>query len=194
MSFDDAFQSSVTVYNRAVSGASTKSFINAGRWSKVTAELKEGDYVFINFGHNDEEQTKSNSTTPSEYTANLTKMVRETLAKKAIPVLLTSITRYKWSNGSVKDSHPYSKYVREVATAQKAHFIDLNTLSKKLLESYGQEPAKKLYLFFKGGLYPAYPDGASDETHLSVLGASEMSDIVESELKRQNIPLGTRLK
>src|ERR1700712_1961642 len=85
MPFSIFFDSTVTVDNRAMNGRSTKSFLTENRWQPVVDNLQKGDYVFIQFGHNDEVPTKATYTTPSEFTANLVKYITDTKNKKAIP-------------------------------------------------------------------------------------------------------------
>lgn len=194
MRFDDLFKSTVKVYNKAKSGASTKTYVESTRWTSIVSVLKPGDYVIMEFGHNDEVPSKAQATSPSVFKANLTRFIKDTKAKKAIPVLLTPVTRYSFSKGKIRDTHPYSPLVREVAAAQKPVFIDLDKLSQTLAQQYGQEGAKKLFLFLKPGQYPAYPNGVSDATHLCTLGAKEISKIIASEMKRLNVGLATRLK
>jgi len=94
MPFAYFFDSTVTVVNRAKNGRSTKTFISEGLWKSITDEMQEGDYVFIQFGHNDEVKEKVDRyTTPDEYKTNLLRFVMDTRSKKAIPVLLTPVTR-----------------------------------------------------------------------------------------------------
>src|SRR5689334_17938120 len=94
MPFAYFFDSTVVVDNRARNGRSTRSFIAEGLWQPVVDRLKEGDYVFIQFGHNDESKEKGERyATPEQYKTNLIKFVTETRAKKANPILLTPVTR-----------------------------------------------------------------------------------------------------
>src|ERR1700761_6226786 len=108
MPFEHFFDSTIVVDNRAKNGRSTKSFIAEGLWAKVFDELQEGDYVLIQFGHNDEGKEKiGRYTTPEEFSENLTRYVNETRSKKAIPVLITPVARRQFdSAGQVKESHP----------------------------------------------------------------------------------------
>ncbi|HEX9956414.1 MAG TPA: GntR family transcriptional regulator, partial [Fibrella sp.] len=91
MPFVHFFDESVTVDNRAMNGRSTKSFIEENRWQPVVDQLREGVYVFIQFGHNDEVKTKKTYTPEAEYRTNLIRFITESRAKKAIPVLLTPV-------------------------------------------------------------------------------------------------------
>lgn len=187
------FSEEVTIENRAVNGRSTKSFIDEKRWDSVHKTLKKGDYVFIQFGHNDQKENDSKRyTNPhTSYRYNLIRFVKETLAKGANPILFSSITRRNFNeNGVLIDTHgAYPLEARLVAKEFDIPFIDLQYLSEQLEESYGPEKSKKLHLHFKVGEIPYYPEGKIDDTHLSVLGATEMAKLVMQQLVFLNIPL-----
>src|SRR6516162_5790085 len=100
MPFAHFFDGSVTVDNRAKNGRSTKTFLSEGLWQSLMADLQAGDYVFIQFGHNDESKEKTaRYTPPEEYKTNLIRFVSETRRRKAIPVLLTPVARRKFDAG-----------------------------------------------------------------------------------------------
>lgn len=180
------FDSTVTVENKAKNGRSTKTFITENIWQSVMDNAAEGDYVFIQFGHNDEVKEKVKTyTTPEEYKANLTRFVTEARAKNAIPVLLTPVTRRGFdSAGQVKETHTYSGYVREVAAEQKVLLIDMDETSKALLQQFGKEYSKLLYLQLKPGEHPNYPDGKEDNTHFNELGARLMAQLVLQDIRK----------
>ena len=117
MAFGKFFDKSVTIDNRAQNGRSTKSFIAENRWQPVVDQLKKGDYVFIEFGHNDEKVDKPLvGTTLEEFRTNLIKFVLETRAKKASPVLLTPITRRSFKQGELKETQiGYPEVIRSLA-------------------------------------------------------------------------------
>ncbi|HKB45517.1 MAG TPA: rhamnogalacturonan acetylesterase, partial [Chitinophagaceae bacterium] len=118
MPFSYFFDSTVTVDNRAKNGRSTRTFISEGLWQKLIDDVHEDDYVFIQFGHNDEVKEKTDRYTPPEdYKTNLAKFITETRNKKANPVLLTPVTRRQFdSTGHIKETHQiYSGLVREIA-------------------------------------------------------------------------------
>src|SRR5688572_19095287 len=148
MPFANFFDSTVVVDNRAKNGRSTRTFISENRWQPVVDQLKEGDYVFIQFGHNDESKEKVDRyTTPEEYKRNLSRFIDETRAKKAIPVLLTPVARRRFKDGVAQESHPeYSPLVRETAKDKSVAFIDLDVKSTALLQKYGEEKSKLLFL------------------------------------------------
>ena len=194
MPFVYFFDSSVEVDNRAKNGRSTKTFISEGLWQPVADNLKEGDYVFIQFGHNDEVKTKKSYATEEEYTANLKRFVKETRNKKAIPILFTSVARRNFNEaGKIVGTHDvYANLVRQVAKDQKVPLIDMDTKSQALLQQFGPETSKLLFLQLVPGEHPNYPGGKDDNTHFSELGARLMAQLVYAEIKNLNLDLANR--
>ncbi|MDP3945752.1 MAG: rhamnogalacturonan acetylesterase [Lutibacter sp.] len=187
------FNEDVVVDNRAVNGRSTRSFITEKRWDSVLKTLKKGDYVFIQFGHNDQKENDPNRyTNPhTAYRNNLMKFVKETLQKKANPILFSSIARRNFNEqGVLIDTHgAYTMEARLVAKEMNIPFIDLQYLTEKLEESCGIEGSKKLHLHYKAGEIAYYPEGKEDNTHLSELGATEIAKLVMQQIEVLNIPL-----
>lgn len=195
MPFQFMFDSTVVVDNRARNGRSTRTFIAENLWQPVADKLLPGDYVFIQFGHNDESKEKTDRyTSPEDYKSNLVKFIRETQAKKANPVLLTPVTRRRFKEGKIQETHlEYSPLVLEVAKAQKVPVIDLDKLSRELLQEFGEENSKLLFLQLQPGEHPNYPDGKDDNTHFNELGARKMAQIVLKEIRNLNLDLVTRI-
>jgi len=193
--FKTFFDSTVVVENHAKNGRSTRTFISENRWQPIAAKLKEGDYVFMQFGHNDESKEKVDRyTSPEDYKRNLRKFISETRAKKANPVLLTPVTRRKFVDGKIQETHAeYSALVREVAKSENVAFIDLDEMSKVLLQQFGEEKSKLLFLQLEPGEHPNYPDGKNDNTHFSEIGARKIAQLVLSEVKNQKLELANRI-
>ena len=183
------FNADVKIDNRAVNGRSTRSFINEKRWDSIYKYLEKGDYVFIQFGHNDQKinDPKRYTNPHTAYRYNLIRFVTETKEKGAIPVLFSSIVRRKFNEeGTLVDTHgEYPLAVRLVAQEYQVTFIDLQFLSEQLEESYGGEDSKKLHLHFEPGENLYYPDGKHDDTHLSKLGAIEIAKLAVAELMKK---------
>jgi pectinesterase len=175
MAFGQFFNKDVTIDNRAQNGRSTLSFINEKRWDEVYNNLKEGDYVFIEFGHNDEKIDKPGvGVSIDEYKKNLSRFVNEARSKKAIPVLLTPITRRSFKNGVFTETHGlYPDAVRTVADSLHVPLIDMHKKSIALITSMGDEPSKALYNYLEAG-HKNYPEGKKDDTHFSPLGAKKI--------------------
>lgn len=192
------FDTSVVVDNRAMNGRSTRSFINEKRWDSVCKTLKKGDYVFIQFGHNDQKENRPTVyTNPrTAYRQNLIRFVLETRAKGATPVLFSSIVRRNFNEqGTLVDTHGlYPLETRLVAADYKVPFIDLQYLTELLEESYGVEGSKKLHLHFAAGESDFYKTEKHDDTHLSLLGATEIAKLVIAELKKTDLDLKKHIK
>lgn len=204
------FTDGITIDNHAVNGRSSKSFIDEGRWDNVLSKIQKGDYVFIQFGHNDEKDDPKRHTDPgTTFDANLRKFVEETRAKGGIPVLFNSIVRRNFGKSgadavadAVKqddirngidpkapkevieegakliDTHgAYLDSPANVAKELNVAFIDLNSLTHKLVEDLGPEKSKELYLWVQPKTVPALPDGREDNTHLNVHGASIVAEM-----------------
>lgn len=187
MPFVHFWDSSVTVVNRAKNGRSTKTFITEGLWKSITDEMKNGDYVFIQFGHNDEAKEKvERYTTPEEYKSNLVRFVNEAKTKGGVPVLLTPVTRRRFdSAGVILQTHEvYSKLVREVAEENNTILIDLDEKSRTLLQKFGKNDSRLLFLQLKAGEHPNYPDGKDDNTHFNELGARLVAQLVLEDIEK----------
>ena len=185
-SLSEFFINPVIVRNHAVNGRSTKSFINEGRWDKVLSEVNPGDYMLIQFGHNDQKfKDPSRYTNPvSGYYYNLKKFIDDSRAKHVIPVLLTSIVRRKFNEfGTLRDTHGlYPLIVRQLARDEDVLFIDHHYYTEKLVQELGDEESKELYNWVTPGQYDRYPNGRKDDTHLSAEGAMRFAGIVAHEL------------
>ena len=190
MPFIHFWNENLTIVNKAKNGRSTKTFLSEGLWKQIMDEATAGDYVFIQFGHNDEVKSKVNSyTTPDEFTSNLKKYIGDAREKKMIPVLLTPVARRKFdADGKIEETHKeYSALVRKVAAEEKLLFIDLDTPSMKLYQQFGVEQSKLLFCQLKPGEHPNYPDGKEDNTHFNELGARLIAQLVLKEI-RTTIP------
>lgn len=187
----------VTIDNRAMNGRSTKTFISEGRWQSIVDALQKGDYVFIQFGHNDESKEKGERyTPPADYRNNLIRFITDVKAKGGNPVLLTPVMRRKFdSTGNFVDTHgEYPDIVRTVAKEQKVPLIDMHRDSEVVIKSYGIEGSRKLFLQLKSGENPNYPNGIEDNTHFNPLGADEIAKLAVKGIKDNKIGLKKYLK
>jgi lysophospholipase L1-like esterase len=188
----------IEVQNHAMNGRSSKSFRTEGRWDKVMKQLKKGDFVIIQFGHNDQKLKDSTKfTNPyTQYRANLERYVNEARAKGATPILMTSIVRRNFNeNGTLIDTHKeYPLVVRMVANDLKVPFVDMQLLTEQLEISYGPEKSKQLHLHFKEGEVEYYPKGKDDDTHLSKMGAELVAKLALKDLKSLKIGLEKYIK
>ena len=187
----------VRIENHAQNGRSTKTFIGENRWQAIVDKLKKGDYVFIQFGHNDQSKDKGERYTPPEdFKKNLARMVADVRAKKANPILFTPVMRRRFDeDGKFYDAHgEYPDLTRSVAKSLKVPLIDMHRSSEKLIVGYGSEKSKKLFLQLKAGENPNYPNGIEDNTHFSPLGAEEMAKLAVTAIKESKINLRKHLK
>ena len=193
-----SFGSACAVVNdKALSGRSSKSFFDEGAWTPVKNALKAGDYVLIQFGHNDEKSDDPARYTEPQttYKQYLTTYITDTRAKQATPLLLTPINRNGWSGATLKDSHGlYPAAVRELAASLKVELIDLTALTKAYFERIGQAETAKLFLILTAGQSPNYPDGVTDNTHLQEKGALAIGQLAMADAYKQKLPISAWLK
>lgn len=175
----------VAVYDYAENGRSTKSFWDQGLFEPVQAALKPGDFLFIQFGHNDEKsEDPARYAAPEDYKANLLRYANIARSAGAQPVLITPLTRRRFEGGILTESHgAYPDAMRALAREENIPLIDLTAASRKLVEELGDEKSKELYMNFPAGLYPGYPEGSDDNTHLRQLGAFRFAGLVAGGLK-----------
>lgn len=212
------FTEDIRVDNHAVNGRSSKSFIDEGRWDRVIAQVQKGDYVFIQFGHNDEKPDEARHTDPgTTFDANLRRFVRETREKGGIPVLFSSIVRRNFrvdSTAVLKDDHPdeatghhyeegdelidthgaYLDSPRRVAQEEGVAFIDMNRLTHELVQGMGPEESKKLYMWIPANLVPACPKGKEDNTHLNIYGARVVAGLAADAVAEALPVLGKHVR
>lgn len=183
--------SKIEIQNHARNGRSTRSFIYESRWDTVLSRMKAGDYVVIQFGHNDDVITKSKTySSLTEFRYNYSKYVKETLEKGATPILCTPIVRRNFVDSILVETHgDYPDVIREVAKQFNVTLIDLHLESKDLLVTLGEEASKPIYLQILPGEYEKLPKGKIDNTHFSEFGALTWSNIFVENIKKQNLPL-----
>lgn len=195
MPFVYFWDSTVTVDNRAMNGRSTRTFMEEKRWEPVMNEMSEGDYVFIQFGHNDEVPAKKSYVPENDFRKYLVTYINDTRRKKGIPILLTPVARRNFdSTGHVVETHAvYAQIVREVARENKVTLIDLDVKSQALLQQLGPEASAYLFNQLAPGEHPNYPDGVKDNTHFNELGARKMAEIVLDDIRKQEPALAERI-
>ncbi len=162
----------IIVDNHAQNGRSSKSFITEGRWKRVLDLLQKGDYVFIQFGHNDEKaDTTRHTDANTSFKDNLRRFITEAEDKGAQPVLFNSMVRRKFDeSGKLTNTHgEYIKAPFEVAEEMGVPYVDAEELSRTLVESLGPEQSKSLFMWF--------PPKKQDDTHLNHTGARKMSKL-----------------
>jgi acetyl esterase/lipase/lysophospholipase L1-like esterase len=193
MPFKNFFDSTVIVDNRAKGGRSTRTFLSENRWQPIADSLQEGDYVFIQFGHNDEakeEKYKDRYTPVPDYKANLVKFITETRAKKGFPVLVTPVSRMHFVNGTAQETHAdYTAACFEVSKHFYVPLIDLDRKSRDLFNLLGEQGTKQLFMQLAPGENPSYPEGQKDNTHFNEYGARRMAELVLQGVRENGLGL-----
>ncbi|WP_426445500.1 rhamnogalacturonan acetylesterase [Paenibacillus sp. S-38] len=195
--FGALFDGKITVVNKAASGRSSKSFIDEGRLDAVRGEMQKGDYLLIQFGHNDEKkEDASRYTEPgTTFKSYLKQYIDAAREKGAVPVLITPVERRGFTaDGQVKDSHGmYPNAVRELGEAENVPVIDLTAKSKALYEELGPERTKSLFLWLNPGESTNYPNGVQDNTHFQENGAKQIAKLVAGGLDELKLHLRNHL-
>ena len=193
----------IRVENHAACGRSSLSFIREGRWQAVLDRLQAGDYVIIQFGHNDEKTDTALHTVPGgSFDENLRRFVRETREKGAHPVLMNSIVRrnypptpetphqyiYEKEGNTLVDTHgEYLLSPRRIAHEMDVPFVDMAKLTHDQVAEMGPELSKKLFMWIPLGRYPSLPQGKVDNTHLNIWGSKVFAAIAAKALS-QKVP------
>lgn len=188
------FNNDVKIIDAARGGRSSKSFVKEGLWKNVIDRVMPGDYVFIQFAHNDEKKDTSVGTKPwDQYIEYLKEYVIETREKGGIPILFTPIVRrYLDSTGHITlrgqhDMLPgdslgnYPLAMKYIASELKVPLIDLTKMTKTLVEHYGPDKSKELYI-------------STDKTHTTLIGATLIAKLAIQGLIDENIPVAKYLK
>ncbi|MDQ8204955.1 Ig-like domain-containing protein [Pelagicoccus sp. SDUM812003] len=180
------------VNNRAIGGRSSRSFIEEGRWESVKAELSEGDYVFVQFGHNDRDWNKAERYTPvPDYKVYIAQYVNEARELGAIPVLVTPMVMNAWRNDSMRnvfteDGNDYAGAMKEVGVELGVDVIDLNAKSHAFFSGLSYEyNARFFYNTYVEGEYPNFPSGNNDGTHFQEMGAIYMAKFIAEGIREQ---------
>lgn len=174
------FKPDMKLENHAVNGRSSKSFRDEGRWEAVRKQLRPGDWVMIQFGHNDQKPDQARHTDPfTTYTEQLRRYVTETRELGAMPILATSVVRRRFdAQGRLTPTHgEYPEAVRVLAQALDVPLLDMREASAALLNRLGPERSKSLFVWTLPGEYARFPDGHEDNTHFNALGATRMCDL-----------------
>ena len=188
MVFENFVDDRVRVINYAKNGRSTKSFIDEGLWDKVKSNIRPGDYVFIEFGHNDEKSNKPAVYAPAwgSYQDNLRLYISTVREMGAIPVLFTPVARRNFDENGVLDETTHGEYpaaMKAVAAETGTVLIDMETATLDWIREAGDTASRAYFMWLKPGENPAYPEGRSDNTHSNPRGARRNCEIVSDSLR-----------
>lgn len=214
------FDDDIVIDNHAVNGRSSKSFINEGRWDSVLAHIQPGDYVVIQFGHNDEKPKADRHTDPgSTFDYNLRRFVRETREHGGTPILLNAVVRRnffkripvnnddeqlrntvgttvqsKEEGDTLYDTHGmYIVAPRDVAHEMHVAFVDANAITHRLEQGLGREKSRKLHMWYQPGEEPSIPNGRQDNTHYNIYGAHVVARLLADAITAE-VPLLSRYR
>lgn len=192
------FNADVAIVNEAKSGRSSKSFLNEGRLQPILDQIKPNDYLFIQFGHNDEKPDEERATDPfTTFKEHLAIYITEARQRGAIPILITPVQRRKFdASGKIIDTHgDYSVAIKQLAEEQEVPLIDLMAKSTALYEQLGDEPSKSLFMWAYPGEFIAFPEGAKDDTHFQESGGITIAGLVAQSINELNLsPLSLYLR
>ncbi len=186
----------ICIANYAESGETLSSFKSAKRLQKILSLLKAGDYLFIEFGHNDQKQKGTGIGPFTSYKKDLQYFISEVKKKGGIPVLVTSMNRRSFdSNGHITNTLlEYPEAVRQTAKEEGVALVDLNAMSKIMYEAWGPEKSIKAFVHYPANTFPGQDRKLEDNTHFNTYGAWEIARCIVQSIRDQHLPVAIYLK
>ncbi len=184
------FDQRICFANYAESGERADTFIKAGRLKKALSQMKKGDYMFIEFGHNDQKLKGPGKGAYYFFATQLKTFVDEVRAKGGIPVFVTPTQRRSFdANGKIQETHEdYPDAMRWVARRENVPVIELHDMTRTLYETLGIEASKKAFVHYPAGTYPGQDKPLADNTHFNPYGAYEIAKCVIEGMKKLDLP------
>jgi lysophospholipase L1-like esterase len=188
------FGPGVSIANEAESGETIKSFVGERRLAKIESTWKSGDYLLVQFAHNDQ-KPGSGFVSIDEYKTIMRRYISDARAKGVTPILVTAMNRRRFDDGKIVATlGEYPQATRDVAAEQKVGLIDLNAMSKTLFEAIGEEGTLKAFVHFPANTFPDQPQELKDDTHFTSYGAYELARAVVQSIRDQKLPLEKYLR
>jgi lysophospholipase L1-like esterase len=189
------FKPTVAVANHAESGRSLQSFRGDRRLDKILGTLGAGDYLFVQFGHNDQKESGEGVGPFTSYKQSLEEYVAAARERGATPVLVTSMYRRRFdSAGLLQDSlGDYPAAVRQVAQEQGVPLIDLHAMSGRLFQAMGPQGTQRAFVFYPADTFPNQPEALTDNTHFNAYGGFELARCVVEAIRTSGLPLAGEL-
>lgn len=189
--FPRFFEPEVAIANYAESGEAANTFVSSNRFAKLYSKMKAGDYLFIEFGHNDQKQKGEGKGPYTSYKNDLKYLVDKTREKGATPVLVTPMHRRSFDqNGKVVNTHgEYPNAVRQLAKGENVYLIDLNEMSATLYEAWGVEGSKRAFVHYPSGTFPDQKEALADNTHFNPYGGYQIAKCILKGIIDNNIPI-----
>ncbi|MEH6996525.1 rhamnogalacturonan acetylesterase [Neobacillus drentensis] len=196
--FQSYFKENVKIENRAINGRSTKSFIYEGHLAAIEKSIQPGDYLIIQFGHNDQKlEDPERGTHPyGVYQDNLFQFIQLAYQKSAYPLLLTSVTRRKFEDDSIDimSVGDFPQAMIQFAEKYQVPVLDIHKITNEFMGKIGNEESKKYYLHVAPGQSENYPEGITDNTHFNEEGAKAVAQLIIKAIKQSELPLKKLLK
>ena len=185
------FTAKVCIANDAESGLAANTFIAGFRLEKLLTQLKAGDYVLVEFGHNDQKQRGPGIGAYYSFSYYIKQFIDEARSRGACPVLITPTRRRQFSaDGHILDTHEdYPAAIRDIAAREHLPLIDLQEMTKVLCETLGEEDSRHLYVHYPANTYPGQTGELKDNTHFNAFGAYEVAKCVIEGMKKAGLPL-----
>jgi lysophospholipase L1-like esterase len=189
------FQPGIAVANYAESGETMKAFQGERRLEKILSTAKAGDFLFIEFTHNDQKPGGNHLDAFTTYKQTIREWIEEARKKGMQPVLVTSMHRRNFdSTGHINNTlGDYPEAMRQTAAQEKVPLIDLNAMSKTLYEAWGPEKSIKAFVHFPANTFPGQDKPLADNTHFSTYGAYELARCVARGIMNSGTPLAFAL-
>lgn len=190
------FDAGVSFANYAESGECANTFIAAGRLKKALSQMKEGDYIFIEFSHNDQKQRGPGKGAFYSFMTSLKTFIDEAHARGAHPVLVTPTQRRSFDEkGKIRDTHAdFPDAIRWLAAKENIPLIDLHQMTRTLYEAMGVEPSKKAFVHYPAGSYPGQNRPMADNTHFNPYGAYQIAKCIIEGMKKIDLPILEHLR
>lgn len=189
------FGPGVAVANNAESGETLRSFLDAGRLDEILGTMKAGDYLFIQFGHNDQKERGEGIGAFTSYAAELKQFIAETRKRGGIPVLVTPMYRRRFDDAGhlVETLGDYPEAIRRTAREENVALIDLHAMSKTLFEALGSDGTLKAFVHYPAGTFPGQDKALKDDTHFNSYGAYELAKCVVEGIKANKLGIAKDL-
>jgi lysophospholipase L1-like esterase len=186
----------VAIANYAESGESLSSFKSGRRLEKILSQMKPGDYLFVEFAHNDMKQKGEGIGPWTSYSESLRYFISECRKKGGNPVLVTSMHRRNFdSTGKVFNTlGDYPDAMRKVAADEKVPLIDLNNMSATLYEAWGPKGSEKGFVIYPANTFPGQDNALLDNTHFNTYGAFQIARCIVQGIRDQKLPLANYLR
>ena len=190
------FKAGVAIANHAESGESLKSFTGENRLAKLLERMKPGDYLFVQFAHNDQKPGTFHVDSFTTYKEYLKQYINQARTRRAIPVLVTSMHRRRFDDAGkiINTLDAYPEAMRQLAREQNVALIDLNAMSKILFEALGPEGTLQAFVHYPAHTFPGQDEELKDDTHFNEYGAYELARCVVKGIQQSNLALKKYLR